>query len=183
MLPPAPPRTIVPPTSHVAPAPPPAAPGPGANASVEELCGAARVAANAGRYEEAVALCRRAVAADAVNVEAYILWAHVTDEQGHAAEAKNLWKKVIYLAPSQTEAYVELGALYEREGDLRRSRQMRETALALVRGAGAQDAQRAPQDMAQLEALTRHLEELLAAGAGTGQRAAAHRPPVHGRRA
>lgn len=133
-----------------APAPPNiAAKAPAAKAP--DLHEQARAAANAGKYEDAVRLCREAIAWDATDAAAYALWAHVEDEQGDAAAAKGLWKKVIYLAPSQPEAYVELGALYEREGDFRRARQMRESALALLHKGAAPER----------DAMARHLEELL----------------------
>lgn len=44
-----------------------------------------------------------------------------------------MFKKIIYLAPSSIAAYLELGAIYETEGDMARARKMRNTALALLK--------------------------------------------------
>lgn len=112
---------------------------------------AASAHANLGRHDEAGRCCEQAVARNAQNANAYRVWAQIAEEQGAREQAKTLLKKVIYLAPSQFDAYLELGALYAFDGDLPRARQMRSVALQLLRalpGAGERE-------------LVRHLEELL----------------------
>lgn len=96
------------------------------------LCLAARAYANLGRHEEAAQRCRQAIAINALEPIPYSLLAHILEEQGDSEESKNLLKKVIYLVPSFTPAYLELGALYEKEGDLVRAQKMRATALGLL---------------------------------------------------
>jgi chemotaxis protein methyltransferase CheR len=101
----------------------------GANA-VAMLCASARAFADVGQYADAIHCCREAVALDSVAAGAYFVWAQVETETGARESAKALFKKVIYLAPSQPEAYLELAALYEVENDAARARKMRQTALA-----------------------------------------------------
>jgi chemotaxis protein methyltransferase CheR len=96
------------------------------------LCLTAQAYANLGRLEEATHRCRQAIAIDAFAPLPYSLLAHIVDEQGDREEAKNLLKKVIYLAPSFAPAYLELGALYEKNGDVTRAQKMRITALELL---------------------------------------------------
>jgi chemotaxis protein methyltransferase CheR len=60
------------------------------------------------------------------------LLAHIAEEQGNSEDAKALLKKVIYLAPSFAPAYLELGALYGKEGDTARAHKMRATAVRLL---------------------------------------------------
>ncbi|HEX8464449.1 MAG TPA: CheR family methyltransferase [Abditibacterium sp.] len=115
------------------PAPKLAAARVGEAVSYAQWCQRARASANAGQHAEAVACCQNAVAQDAMAVEAYLLWAQVAQEQGDRERAKDLFKKVIYLAPAEVEAYVELGALYDAEGDRERARRMRAAALDVVR--------------------------------------------------
>jgi len=96
------------------------------------LCLAAQACANLGRHDEAAQRCRQAIAVDSFAPIPYRLLAHIAEEQGDSEEAKNLLKKVIYLAPTYTPAYLELGALYEKEGDVARAQKMRATALELL---------------------------------------------------
>ncbi|HEX8551222.1 MAG TPA: CheR family methyltransferase [Abditibacteriaceae bacterium] len=104
-----------------------------AKTSMEELCNAARRFADIGNYADAVRCCREAIAVDIIAPHAYFLWAQVAAETGSPGEAKDLLKKVIYLAPTQPDAYLELAALYEAEGDAARAKRMRETALDALR--------------------------------------------------
>lgn len=121
----------------------------------------ARSAADGGRYEEAVAHCRRAVEADPAHAGAYSLWAHIAEETGELEQAKELLRKVIYLAPSNARAYVELGAIHEREGNAVRARQMRLSAMKLLQ---MPDTQRVFSSEAERNDLLRHVGELLGEG-------------------
>ncbi|MBV9468122.1 MAG: tetratricopeptide repeat protein [Abitibacteriaceae bacterium] len=93
---------------------------------------AAQAYANLGQHVKAAVYCRQAITLDSFAPAPYHLLAHIVEEQGQADEAKNLLKKVIYLAPSYVAAYIDLGALYQREGDMPRARQMRKTARELL---------------------------------------------------
>ena len=97
------------------------------------LCLAAQAYANLGRHDEATQRCRQAIAVDSFAPIPYSLLAHIAEEQGDSEEAKNLLKKVIYLAPSFIPAYLELGALYGKEGDVARAQKMSATALELLK--------------------------------------------------
>lgn len=92
----------------------------------------ARLHANRAEYEKALDCCQRAIQADATCADAYLVWAQICEEQGQGNEAKNLLRKVIYLTPSHVEAYAELAAIYEREGENVRARQMRVTGLEIL---------------------------------------------------
>jgi chemotaxis protein methyltransferase CheR len=120
------------------------------------LCLIAQTYANLGRLDEATHRCRQAIAIDTFAPLPYNLLAHIADEQGDSEEARNLLKKVIYLAPSFAPAYLELGALYEKEGDAARAQKMRTTALGLLH-ALAPDAVVEPYGLTSRE-LIRQLE-------------------------
>ncbi|RYX82884.1 tetratricopeptide repeat protein [bacterium] len=108
--------------------------------------------ADSGHYPEAVECCQKAIALNPAHADAYLLWAHIAEEQGKCNEAKERLKKVIYLAPTRAEAYVQLAAIYQREGDAARARQMRATALKLLQ------ADTSGSDHTELKS---HLQELL----------------------
>jgi chemotaxis protein methyltransferase CheR len=119
---------------------------------VEELCQTARTHANAGRHEEAVNCCKEAIVIDPVATDAYFIWAQVAQELGHLVEAKELYKKVIYLSPSHIEAHIELAAMYDLEADGARAHRLRLAALSALRGMTVD---------AHVEAITKHLERLV----------------------
>ena len=78
-------------------------------------------------------------------------------------EARELLGKVIYLAPQTATAYLELGAIYASEGDDRRARKMRGTALDLLR---ALPATAAVEPWGEITAgeLVRYVEEITRGG-------------------
>jgi chemotaxis protein methyltransferase CheR len=86
-----------------------------------------------GHHAKAVLSCRRALDIDPFALHPYYLLANIAEEQGHLSEAKDFLKKVLYLSPSTIAAYLELGAIYERERDILRARKMRATALELLK--------------------------------------------------
>jgi chemotaxis protein methyltransferase CheR len=93
------------------------------------LCLAAQANANAGRLDEAEALCRRAVEVSPFAPLPYHLLARIAEERGDSQAAKVLLKKVVYLNPASVRGYLELSAIYRREGDAPRAVQMQRTAL------------------------------------------------------
>ncbi len=92
----------------------------------------AQAYANLGEYIKAHYYCQLALNLDALSIAPYYLLAHIAEEQGKIEQAKLLFKRIIYLAPSSIYAYLELSSIYEIEGDLTRSRKMRQTALELL---------------------------------------------------
>ncbi len=63
----------------------------------------------------------------------YYLLAHIAEEKGDTSSAKKLFKKIIYLAPTSINAYLELGDIYQREGDKSRAKKMITTAWGLLK--------------------------------------------------
>jgi chemotaxis protein methyltransferase CheR len=93
----------------------------------------AQAHANLGRYDDAQRYARKAIEADRLAFAPFYLLAHVAELQGDIDEAKKLLNKVIYLEPSFVAAYLDLGALHEREGNDAKALTAHRTALALVR--------------------------------------------------
>jgi len=92
----------------------------------------AQAYANLGSYDDARRCAQQAIDADRLAFGPYYLLAHVAELQGRADEAKDFLNKVIYLEPSFTPAYLDLGALHEREGNAAKARHMRSVALDLL---------------------------------------------------
>lgn len=129
LRPPTPSRPTLPLSTPARPNPVSAAPvAPSAN----DLLRSAQTCANLGRYDEAVALCRRASEADPLLAPAHFLAAQLAEQRGELEEASLRFKRVIYLAPDFAPAYVELGSLYAAQGDAARATRMRTTARALL---------------------------------------------------
>ncbi|MBE9093479.1 CheR family methyltransferase [Tychonema sp. LEGE 07203] len=78
----------------------------------------AQIHANLGKYSQAIEHCKRASKVDAMSVFPYFLQAHIAEEQGDLETAKVFLKKIIYLCPSFVSAYLELGNIYNKEGQL-----------------------------------------------------------------
>ncbi len=92
------------------------------------LCLLAQVNANRGRLEEAEMFCQRAIEVAAFAPLPYQLLARIAAERGDNETAKTLLKKVTYLNPESVMGYLELSAIYEREGDATRASQMQRAA-------------------------------------------------------
>jgi len=129
LLPPMPSRPTLPLSTSPRPAATLAAP---VAPSASDLLRSAQTCANLGRYEEAVALCRRANEADPLLASAHFLAAQLAEQRGELEEASLRFKRVIYLAPDFAPAYIELGSLYAAQGDAARAARMRATAGALL---------------------------------------------------
>lgn len=92
----------------------------------------AQVYANLGQHELAIAACQQAMQCDPLAVEPCYLLAQIREEQGDVEEAKILYKRIIYVMPESISAYLELGALYAREGNRKKAMSVWQSALALV---------------------------------------------------
>jgi chemotaxis protein methyltransferase CheR len=68
-----------------------------------------------------------------LDAEPHYLMALLAQERGSFAEAKKLLKKVIYLDSLFIAAYLDLGDLYERDGEDARVCKMRTTARDLLK--------------------------------------------------
>ena len=99
---------------------------------LEALCLAAQAGANAGHLSEAEVLCFRAIEVSVFAPLPYQLLARISDERGEFQSAKSLLKKVLYLDPMAVHSYLELSALYAREGDGTRAAQSKRSALGVL---------------------------------------------------
>jgi chemotaxis protein methyltransferase CheR len=136
------------------------------------LCQMAQAYANSGDYEKAASACRRAMNINPRSADPYLLLAHIAEARGNDAEAKDLFKKAIYLDPAFIAAYCELGGLYEKENDLSRARKARTTAIEFLKHLPSQATVK-PYDITAGEMLT-YVESL------TGANNAGSMPAVPG---
>lgn len=93
----------------------------------------ARAYANMGRGDKAADNCLQALKVDPLRAEPYYLLAKIACEKGDLEKEKEMLKKVVYLAPSHPGAYLEMGSIYEHDGDEAKALKMRATALELLR--------------------------------------------------
>lgn len=96
--------------------------------------------ANLGQAKEATACCHRLSDMFPFAAEPFELLSVIAQEQGRYDDAKLLLKQALYLAPKSPALYVELGALYDRDGDGVRARRMRTVALELLQELPAETA-------------------------------------------
>ena len=87
--------------------------------------------ADRGDYKKAEESCKKALEAEPYSARCYYLLSQVSEAQGKE-DAGEFLKKAIYLDPSFVAAYLELGYIYDRQGDAARGRKMRETAVGLL---------------------------------------------------
>lgn len=93
----------------------------------------AQAYANAREYAQAALHCHQAIALDPFATQPYHLLAQMAEEQGDIEAAKAFLKKILYLFPSNVPAYLELGALYAKEHDIARAREMHLEAQELLK--------------------------------------------------
>lgn len=84
----------------------------------------AQIYANLGQYPQAIHHCQQASKVDAMSAFPDYLLAHIAEEQGDLEAAKSFLRRVIYLCPSFTSAYLQLGNIYDREGNIKRAKKM-----------------------------------------------------------
>lgn len=89
--------------------------------------------ANLGYIQQAVEWCQQALQINELSEKPYYLLAYLAEEKGDFEQAKALFKKIIYLAPSSIGAYLELGSIYAKEGDRNRAKKMLTTAWDLIK--------------------------------------------------
>ena len=93
----------------------------------------AQVHANAGNYSQAIEYCNRARKVDPGSVLTDYLQAHIAEEQGQLETAKILLKRTIYMSPSFVSAYIELGNIYNKEGQVKRAIKMYNSSCEILK--------------------------------------------------
>ncbi|MBD1834046.1 tetratricopeptide repeat protein [Cyanobacteria bacterium FACHB-472] len=92
----------------------------------------AEIYANLGKYDKAIHYCQMALKVNPLAEEPLYLLAHIADEKGDINGAKSFLKKIIYLVPYCIYAYLELGYLYDKEGEGIKATKMRTVALEIL---------------------------------------------------
>ncbi len=92
----------------------------------------AQIYANLGKYSQAIEHCKRASKVDAMSVFPNYLQAYIAEEQGDLETAKTFLKKTIYLCPSFVSAYLGLGNIYHKEGNLKIAIKMYNTSCDIL---------------------------------------------------
>lgn len=97
-------------------------------AAVDAQLEQARVAADAGDFVRAVALCRAVLATDRANAQAEYLLGLVEDARGDAQGALVHYRRALYLDPGHYEALVHCAAQLDARGDAAGARRLLERA-------------------------------------------------------
>lgn len=102
----------------------------------DEPLALARIHANQGRLEEALASCQAAIAADRTRVAAHFLCATICQELGRPEAAIAALNRVLYLDQDFVLAHQALGLLYKRLGKHDKARRHLGIALELLSAKG-----------------------------------------------
>jgi chemotaxis protein methyltransferase WspC len=124
-----------------------------ATADIRKLLEQARIAADAGDFVPAVALCRKVLATDRANAQAEYLLGLVEDARGDAQGALIHYRRALYLDPGHYEALVHCAAQLNVRGDTAGAQRLLERAARAEREAGAKATE--PHDPAHRDG-TRH---------------------------
>ncbi|MEK0192961.1 MAG: chemotaxis protein CheR [Oscillatoriales cyanobacterium] len=92
----------------------------------------AQIYANLGKYSQAIEHCQRASKVDAMSVFPYYLQAQIAEEEGKLETAKQFLKRIIYLCPSFISAYLDLGNIYHKEGQITRAMKMYNSSCEIL---------------------------------------------------
>src|SRR6476469_1169033 len=93
----------------------------------------AQVQANAGNYSQAIEYFNRARKVEPGSVCTDYLQAQIAEEQGQLEIAKKLLKRTIYMCPSFVSAYIELGNIYNKEGQVKRALKMYNSSCEILK--------------------------------------------------
>ncbi|MEO1131364.1 MAG: CheR family methyltransferase [Cyanobacteria bacterium J06639_1] len=128
---------------------------------IEAILLTAQVYANRGETAAAKQQCQRALDLDSLSPEGWHLLARIAEEEGQTSEAKKYLKKIIYINPKWVTAYLDLGAMYEEEGDRDRGRKMYAAAIDILKALPPDEAiaHREPTTASTLLAYARRLHD------------------------
>lgn len=132
---------------------PPVAPSVAVIDDIRKQLERARVAADAGDFVQAVALCRHVLATDRANAQAEYLLGLVEDARGDAQGALIHYRRALYLDPAHYEALVHCAAQLDARGDTAGAKRLLERAERTQHTAGASATE--PHDHAHRDG-TRH---------------------------
>jgi chemotaxis protein methyltransferase CheR len=99
----------------------------------------ARVCANEGRLDEALALCDEAIAKEKLNAAHHYLRATILQERTSLGEAETALKCALFLDPGFVLAHFALGNLAAQQGREREARKHFENAFGFLRGYARDD--------------------------------------------
>jgi chemotaxis protein methyltransferase WspC len=85
--------------------------------------------ADAGRFDEAAALCRKYLEQERQTFEVYYFLALIHDKKSESERAIECYRKALYLKPEHSEALAHLALLYERQGKPALAKRLRDRAL------------------------------------------------------
>ncbi|KJU86501.1 chemotaxis protein CheR [Candidatus Magnetobacterium bavaricum] len=86
-----------------------------------------------GDYNQSTQWCNKAVSLNPLEVTPYFVLAQIAENTGQLHRARELFQKIMYIDPSFVPAYIELGALYERQNDHIKAAGMRRAAIEILR--------------------------------------------------
>ncbi|MDX2242731.1 MAG: CheR family methyltransferase [Leptolyngbyaceae cyanobacterium bins.302] len=88
--------------------------------------------ANLGHYTDAAQACQQALQINPLAIEPYHVLAQIAEEQGDIHSAKLFLKRIIYLTPDAISAYLELGAIYQQEGNAKQAQKTWRSLLEVL---------------------------------------------------
>jgi chemotaxis protein methyltransferase WspC len=84
--------------------------------------------ADQGQLKEAAEICQRHIRTDSSSADAYYLLGLISDAAGNATEAREHYRKALYLNPQHPEALIHVAALLDMHGDTAGARRMTDRA-------------------------------------------------------
>ncbi|MDR9404108.1 MAG: CheR family methyltransferase, partial [Halothece sp. Uz-M2-17] len=92
----------------------------------------AQIYANVGQYAEAKQCCQEALTIQEFAIAPYYILAKIAEEEDDLEQAKQLYKRIIYLDQNSFTAYLELSHIYHLQGDQIRREKMKQSAIKLL---------------------------------------------------
>ncbi len=92
----------------------------------------ARIQANTGALQQALAACEKAIAIDATQAVFHHLHASILQEVGRKAESLEAYRRALYLAPDMVVSHVALASLLKRLGRVKEATRHFRIAAALL---------------------------------------------------
>jgi chemotaxis protein methyltransferase CheR len=89
--------------------------------------------ANSGDYENALSFIQTGMSVYPYSADLNFLMAQIEEAKGNINEAKNLFRKAIYLDSAFVAAYCELASIYEQGNEMQRAGKARVTAVEFLK--------------------------------------------------